>query len=79
MYNGCLKTEIYTMNSLQICFVSKEGKLETCSCNNKNCGCQDVADKRPKPKLTQNTSSKKTGVQKHKDTKPISPGNSTYT
>ena len=79
MHNGCLTTEIYKMNSLQICFVSKDGQLETCSCSNKNCGCQDVVDKKPQPKITQSTSSQKTGVQKHKDTKPIASGTSTYT
>ena len=67
------------MEYFQICFVSNVGKLETCSCSNKNCGCQDGVDKTLKPNKNKSTSTQKIDAQNPKNTKPIAKGNSTYT
>ena len=67
------------MKYFQICFVSSDGKLETCSCSDKNCGCQDDTDKTLKPNKNQSTSTQKFDVENQKNTKPIAKVNSTYT
>ena len=59
------------MNSLQICFVSKDGRMETCSCENKHCGCGARNAKETKVESPRRAEPKISSRPQNKPSKPI--------
>ena len=56
---------------LQICFVSKDGRMETCSCENKHCGCGARKPKETKVESPRRAEPKISSRTQNKPSKPI--------
>ena len=60
-----------SITSLQICFVSKAGRMETCSCENKHCGCEARKPKETKAESPRRAEPKISSRRQNKPSKPI--------
>ena len=56
---------------LQVCFVSKDGRMETCSCENKHCGCEARKPKETKAESPRRAEPKISSRTQNKPSKPI--------
>ena len=56
---------------MQICFVSKDGRMETCSCENKHCGCGARKPKETKVESPRRAEPKISSSTRNKPSKPI--------